>query len=125
MACLDTNVIIDYVHGVERIKKIIDEYRKNEAITTTMVTQYELLSSPLQSERQLAAEFLSQIKVYVLDERASEIAASIYRKLRLFGKSLSDMDILIAGIAGANDETLVTQDKDFNNIKSGRIEVIS
>ena len=124
MACLDTNIIIDYIHGVEAVRKLIEDYRKSEQITTTAATMYELLSSRDQQERQLAAEFLSRIKVYAFDERASEVAASIRRKLELFGKLINDTDIIIAGIAFANDETLVTQDRDFERITSGRIDLV-
>ncbi|MDE1824824.1 MAG: type II toxin-antitoxin system VapC family toxin [Candidatus Micrarchaeota archaeon] len=124
MACLDTNIIIDYIHGVENARKLIEDYRKSEQITTTTATMYELLSSRDQQERQLATEFLSRIKVYVFDERASEVAANIRRKLELFGKLINDTDIMIAGIAFANDETLVTQDRDFERINSGRIDLV-
>ncbi|MDE1856109.1 MAG: type II toxin-antitoxin system VapC family toxin [Candidatus Micrarchaeota archaeon] len=124
MACLDTNVILNYIHGNETVRKLVDAYAEAEAITTTSVTRFEILCAPDQAERQLGIEFLNQIKVYDFDRKSAEIAAHRYRKLKSAGTLIGDTDIMIASIAGANDETLITQDSDFERIKSGRIVII-
>ncbi|MDE1850902.1 MAG: type II toxin-antitoxin system VapC family toxin [Candidatus Micrarchaeota archaeon] len=124
MVCLDTNIIIDYINGNEAIKKLVNSYAINEGITTTIVTKYELLVGRDESERRTVLEFLREIKVYSLEDKAAEVAANIFRKLRISGSSISDTDILIAGISTANDETLITKDRDFERIKSGRFVII-
>jgi predicted nucleic acid-binding protein len=37
---------------------------------------------------------------------------------------VNELDILIAGIAAANNETLVTKDKDFLNFENAKIIVL-
>ncbi|MDE1828323.1 MAG: type II toxin-antitoxin system VapC family toxin [Candidatus Micrarchaeota archaeon] len=124
MACLDTNVIIDYINGNEKVRELVDAYAKNEGITTTIITKYELLIGRDEVERQIIRSFLNDIKVYPLEDKAAEVAANIRRKLKLSGSLIRDSDILIAGISTVNDETLITQDRDFERIKSGRFVII-
>lgn len=46
-----------------------------------------------------------------------KIASNIYKTLRSLGKIKSDSDILIASIVKANNEVLLTKDKDFQDIR--------
>lgn len=124
MVCLDTNVIIDYINGNEKIRGLVDEYAKSESITTTVITKYELLIGKDEVERQIIQSFLNEIKIYPLEDKAAEVASNIRRKLRLSGSLIRDSDILIAGISTVNDETLITQDRDFEKIKSGRFVIV-
>ena len=50
---------------------------------------------------------------------------STYKKLKTKGKIVNELDILIAGIAVANNETLITEDKDFLNFGITKIVVLS
>ena len=52
-----------------------------------------------------------------LDVRVLDVSADIYQNLRRQGTPLEDADILIAGIAIANDATLVTRNlKHFERV---------
>jgi len=51
-------------------------------------------------------------------------AVRIYRKFKSKGKSVSELDVLLAGITTTNNETLITRDKDFLNFESERIRVV-
>lgn len=37
---------------------------------------------------------------------------------------INELDIMIAGIAATNNETLITKDKDFLNLESNKIIVL-
>ena len=51
-------------------------------------------------------------------------AVKAYKKLKEKGKMVNELDVLIAGIAAANNETLITKDKQFVNSKSAKIIVL-
>ncbi len=68
-------------------------------------------------------EFVSKNKVLPVTKHSVSISAEIYAKLRKEGKPLDDIDILIAGIAFANNLILVTHNRNhFERIKKLRIE---
>ena len=52
---------------------------------------------------------VQEVGVLDLDKPALDVAASVYRDLRSAGTPLEDADILMAGIALANDAVLVTR----------------
>ena len=67
-------------------------------------------------------EFVSKNSVLPLTEQSVTISAEIYAELRKEGKPVDDIDLLIAGIAVANNLVLVTHNQShFGRI--GRLEV--
>ena len=76
-------------------------------------------------KRELATELLSTMKIYYFDEGAAEESSKIYRSLKAEGKMINENDILIAGIIISNNESLITRDEGFKNIKeSNRISIV-
>lgn len=63
-------------------------------------------------------EFFDHIVIYPLSIDAVKIASDLYKTLKKSGKIKSDSDILIASIVKANNEVLLTKDKDFEDIKA-------
>ena len=55
---------------------------------------------------------------------AAKQAAEIFNRLKEKGKLINENDMLIAAIAMANKETLITGDKDFGEIGDDGIIVI-
>ncbi len=55
--------------------------------------------------------------VLVFDSDSATVCSEIDAELRKEGKTRSPIDLQIASIALSNDETLLTNDKDFNIIK--------
>ena len=47
----------------------------------------------------------------------------MYRKLSESGRMINELDLLIAGISAANNEVLITRDKDFGKLKSDSIVI--
>lgn len=120
MVVLDTNVIIDFLEGKERIVAAIKKYPSIE-LATTFVNQYELLKY---AGRKGFEEALENLFVYNSSQPSSAAAANAYRQLKAHGKTLSDNDLMVFGVCVANNEILVTQDRGFEALASDRIIVI-
>ena len=91
-------------------------------INLSIITYYEIISGLKHrgAHRKLNVflEFVDSNTVLPLTEKAAEIAAEKYAVLRNKGQPLEDIDLLIAGIALANDLVLVTHTtKHFKRIK--------
>ena len=66
---------------------------------------------------------LQEARVLDLDRLALDVSATVYQYLRSKGTPLEDADILIAGIAIANDAVLVTRNtKHFARVEGLRLE---
>jgi tRNA(fMet)-specific endonuclease VapC len=123
MACLDTNVIIEYMKGNKKIIDLVNSYALKEEISSTTITEYELWKYYDQRKiKQIS--ILESIKMYSFDRPAAKKAAEIFNLLKEKGKLINENDMLIAAMALANRETLITRDKDFNEIGDDRILVI-
>nr|VFJ75673.1 MAG: tRNA(fMet)-specific endonuclease VapC [Candidatus Kentron sp. FW] len=67
--------------------------------------------------------FISKNRVLPLTRQPVIISAEIYAEPRAEGKPLDDMDLLIAGIAAANNPVLVTHNlAHFERIERSEIE---
>jgi tRNA(fMet)-specific endonuclease VapC len=87
-----------------------------------LIIYYEILSglkhrdAQKQLEKFLAFSNLNQI--LPLTEKSVKISAEIYADLRQKGTPVDDIDLLIAGVAIANDLVLITHNqKHFGKIK--------
>jgi predicted nucleic acid-binding protein len=104
--------------AVAFIKKLEDS---GQQLKTSAVSAYELtkgaaISSRFKENLRLVGDMLSSIKVLSLNQRSSEVAASIYRDLLNKGKMVGELDILIGGICAYSNESLVSNDKHFQGL---------
>ncbi|MCL4379255.1 MAG: type II toxin-antitoxin system VapC family toxin [Candidatus Marsarchaeota archaeon] len=120
MVVLDTNVIIDFLEGKEKVVAAINKHAPSE-LATTFVNQYELLKH---SSKERSEEPLSNLLVYQSSETAMHNAAKAYKQLKSSGKIISDNDLMIFGVCVANNEILLTQDKGFLHLDSERVKLI-
>ncbi|GHV82780.1 twitching motility protein PilT [Spirochaetia bacterium] len=126
---LDTNIVSYYLRKSRNniIDKRIDaEIHLENKIVIPNVVYYEirrgLLSvfSPIKTK--LFNQFCTTFKVGLMDCKTSEIAASIYAKLKKLGSAVEDADIFIAAFCLQNDYTLVTNNvRHFENIDTLKI----
>jgi predicted nucleic acid-binding protein len=72
----------------------------------------------------LINELLGSFNVLYLNDVSISIAADIYKDLESKGKLIDDADILIASMAIASNNILITFDNDFRHINSKLIKVI-
>ena len=124
MVVFDSNIIVDALRQKRSALDLIDAYLEKEKLAITIVNKYEVLRGFSEKEESIVSEFLSQFVVYELEDSAITEAVKAYKKLAEKGKMVGELDILIAGIAAANNETLVTRDKDFLNLENPKITVV-
>jgi len=124
MTFIDTSVIIDFLAGDEKIVSTIRTHANKGAIKTTAITEYELLKHGKELKREIAEKFLSAIAVCPFDRASAKQAALLFEKLSKNGNMINENDLLIAGIALANNDILLTRDKKFAYLKETSIQII-
>jgi tRNA(fMet)-specific endonuclease VapC len=102
----------------------IQEYGK---INISIITYYEIVSGLKHRDAQKQLKSFLEFTLYniilPLTTDSTTISGDIYASLRKKGTPVDDIDILIAGIAIANDLILVTNNRrDFEKIEGLEIE---
>ena len=124
MTFLDTSIIIDFLAGDQTIVAIIKEILNTEDVKTTTITEYELLRHKTKLRKQAAERFLSGVIVCSFDGDAAKKAAALFEELHDSGKMVNENDLLIAGIALAHDEVLLTRDQKLAGIGKDKIRTV-
>ena len=124
MTFLDTSVIIDFLAGDQKIVAIVKEIFNKEDIKTTTITEYELLRHKTKIKKQAAERFLSAVIVCSFDREAAKKAAMLFEELQDSGRMINENDLLIAGIALAHDEVLLTRDQKLVRIGKDKIRTV-
>jgi tRNA(fMet)-specific endonuclease VapC len=108
----DTDVLIDFLVGVQPVTNQIADYIKAEQLQTTAVTSFELLSGADASKRgQAVRQLLDALNLLPLDRAAACHAAEVRRKLDRAGQTIGMGDSLIAGIALAHGLPVFTRNR--------------
>jgi len=119
LVCLDTDILVSLLKGDPKAVAVIKKLdASGQRLKTSAISAYELtkgaaISSRSKENLRLVGDMLSSIKVLLLNQRSSEVAASIYRDLMKRGKAVGELDILIAGICSHSNESLVSNDRHF------------
>lgn len=127
-ALVDTNILSLFFRNQTLVVEKFDEYiKKYNKINISIITYYEIVSGlkHRDAHKQLTyfLEFASHNTVLSLTTNSTMISGDIYASLRKKGTPVDDIDILIAGIAIANNLILVTNNRrDFDKIESLEIE---
>ncbi|MCL5089767.1 MAG: PIN domain-containing protein [Candidatus Marsarchaeota archaeon] len=124
MVIFDTNVLIHYLHGKTSAVKLVKTYSKLGGLAVTCINKYELMKGTTLAGDMLINELLGSFNVLYLNDVSISIAADIYKDLKSKGKLIDDADILIASMAIASNNILITFDNDFRHINSKLIKVI-
>jgi predicted nucleic acid-binding protein len=117
MVIFDTNLLIDALSGQKKAIETIESYKGKESAAVTILGKYELLRGKKFSEQRTMDDMLGGLNVYGLGEQEIGECAVIYKALKAEGKLIDEFDILISGIAVANNEKLVTNGAGFKEIK--------
>jgi len=113
---LDSDIIIYFLKGkqdvVEKVLSI-----PNDTFYTTRINYSELLygaynSLKVEQNLKTIKQFLQELEILEYDEKSANIFAQLKAKLKARGNLIADMDLMIASISIANNETLYT-----NNLK--------
>lgn len=127
MYALDTNTVIYFFKGMGNVATRLFSLPPHE-IALPSVVLYELQvgiaksSSPEKRSSQLA-ELLTVVRVLPFTENETAITARIRAALEQAGTPIGQLDMMIAGIALANQATLVTHNtKEFSRIGELRLD---
>ncbi|MBD3407489.1 MAG: PIN domain-containing protein [Candidatus Lokiarchaeota archaeon] len=123
MNLLDTCFVIDLMKGRTDCKVFLqDRKAQGQDVFLSTVSVYELLVGLAHThnkklEEQKIKNALSLLPTISFDMIASRESGAIYFELKSCGQILKGYDILIAGIARANNYSIVTRDgKHFHRI---------
>jgi len=124
---IDSDILIYFL---KNHPKVVNKFAEAEAddIAVTIISYAELLFGAYNSLR--IKENLSKIKSFLetmtivnFDKPAADIFARLKSDLRKEGRTISDMDLIIASICIANQWTLITNNsKHFKRIRELKIE---
>jgi tRNA(fMet)-specific endonuclease VapC len=128
LACLDTNFLVDWLRGNKKARQKYEELRsRSEELSVSMISVYELEKGARLSENsvknlELVRGLLSELEILELDLPTVDLSSELFSDLSRKGKLIGEFDILIAANCIENDQSLVTDDRDFDLItKLGKI----
>lgn len=125
---LDTNAVAAVLREdrafIRRVAAAVDQ---RDEVTLNAISYFEtkrgLVLPTFKRKLEIFGRFVGRFKTLPLDLVALDAAADIYADLRRKGTPLEDADLLVAGIALANDAVLVTRNfKHFERIDGLRLE---
>ena len=117
-----------FLRGHHNVKARMAAYlEKQDALYLSIITLYEILSGleHRDAHKQMGRfrDFSRDCVVCPLTEDSVRISARFYAKLRQEGKTLDDLDLLIAGTALANELVIVTHNRrHFDRIEGLEVE---
>lgn len=125
--CLDTDILIEYFKGDEKLKEKIEGLAEDDMLAITWFSFFEFFKGIFVAEKFEEEKFLKEIleSVQVLGEsyNSARIGGEIYAQLKKQGVLLNDADILIASIVKAHNAILITNNEDhFSRIEGLKIE---
>jgi tRNA(fMet)-specific endonuclease VapC len=127
MYALDTNTVIYFFKGMGNVASHLFSLPPHE-IALPSVVLYELQvgiakSNSPEKRRSQLDELLTVVRVLPFTENETAISARIRAALEQAGTPIGSLDMMIAGIALANQATLVTHNtKEFSRIDGLRLE---
>jgi predicted nucleic acid-binding protein len=111
-ALFDTNILIDYLNGVEQAKTELDKY-SDKAIS--LITWMEVMVGATPETENIVRGFLSGFVNLPIEERVSDVAVALRKqhKIKL-------PDAIVWATAQVNKRILVTRNtKDFSHDEPG------
>lgn len=126
---LDSDIMIYFLKGEREIVKEVLAIPE-ASLMTTRINYTELLygayhSAKVEKNLSTMLDFLQKFQILEFDAQAAKIFAITKAKLKKSGEIIADMDLMIASIALANDETLFTNNlKHFARIEGLRIKTV-
>ena len=111
MKVADTDVLIDFLAGVEPVASRVAE-EVGKGLATTAVSRFELRAGARSARQEQAVTVLLEaLAVLPLDSSSADRAVAVRRKLEKGGIGIGMADSLIAGIALAHGATLLTRNR--------------
>ena len=112
MILADTDVLIDYLLGIQPVASRILEHRESDDVQTSAITCFELLSGAKVGKRgDNVRRLIDTIPVVPLNRESAAQAALVRQRLAAEGQTIGMADSLIAGIAIENGLELLTRNR--------------
>jgi len=117
MVCFDTTFLVALVRRDPQAEKRLEEYVAGETkMSTTPITACELFKGAYRSGRKESIakvrKALTFLEVLDFSIEACERFGRLVNELRAKGISIGDLDTMIASIALAHGESLLTSDRE-------------
>lgn len=125
---LDTNHLGQAITRTARVRKRLEEARKRgQRLGTCVPALCEIEVGILQVRhpveyRHNLKRLLRNVKVWPLDLETARLYGGIYHRLREQGRTLSQVDMMLASLARQMRLTLLTTDRDFEALPEVRTE---
>ena len=127
MNCLDTNVLIDYLEGVDEVGDYIREHEREPLFAPTVALHETFIGAVrLHGEDGLerARADLDWVEPIDLTVDGAAEAAKIDRELHEDGTPIGALDTLIAGVVRSEGGTIVTRDDHFERVDGLDVDLI-
>ncbi|OKH31198.1 VapC toxin family PIN domain ribonuclease [[Phormidium ambiguum] IAM M-71] len=128
LALIDTDILSMFFRGNSNVVAKFQAYLTvHPKINISIVTYYEIVSGLMHRDAQkklsLFLEFAARNTILPLTQESVTLSATIYANLRRAGIPVDDIDLLIAGVAIANNLVLVTHNqRHFDRIEGLELE---
>jgi predicted nucleic acid-binding protein len=126
MIVVDTDVLIDALHGVEPMRTRIAEGVSTGTLATSALTVFELFAGARSTQEKVAVDaLLSPLPVLPIDDGVARLAAEVERNLRGRGLRVGFADALIAAACITAGTSLLTRNvRHFGRVPGLRIEPV-
>ena len=125
MTLLDTNTLIHYLKGHEKVVSLLQDASPREIAVPSVVVyeiEYGTLKIVSSRRRSIVDQLLAGIDQVPFDGEAALESARIRVDLETRGLSIGLLDLLVAGTAVSRGATLATNNtKEFSRIKGLRL----
>lgn len=112
MIIADTDVLVDYLRGINPMAARVELELQSRGFATTAVTAFELWAGARTPRQSSAVELLLAAMVIVpLDDDAARRGATVRRALLARGEEIGMADCLIAGICAREGGMLLTRNR--------------
>jgi predicted nucleic acid-binding protein len=122
---LDTDTISYFLRGDEKVRKQFIAHRHELASTTINYAEliYGLKRKDNKNLLPKIERIFDNLTLFSFDKKASRVFGVLKALLSQNGTVVADMDLMIASIAIANDEVLISNNlKHFRRIEGLRVE---
>jgi tRNA(fMet)-specific endonuclease VapC len=114
---VDTDILSLFLRGDPKVAARFAEYlTEHQKINLSIITYYEIVSGlkhrDARKQLKVFLEFLERNTIVALSTESVNLAADQYAAARKRGQPIDDIDLLIAGIALANNLVLVTRNRE-------------
>lgn len=117
---LDTNILIYLLKGDVKVKKMLDSFRQSQ-FAISIISRFEVLMGSDKETYGLneIEEYLDLFENINLDKKIVKAANVLAKNM---SKKLKFKDLIIAATAQVCKKTLITSDRDFEDIPGIRVK---